>query len=170
VRRLAASVLPALGGCCLLATGLVAQPVDRPRLDAGRIAGETIVGAYAGIGGFFLGRRIGGEIAGLAGAESEVTMRRSEFVGGAVGGILATAGSVYLIGTMGDQDGDFDSTVLGTSAGFVVAIGVARMMLGPDLRPTSGMSTAARWTIANVLAFLPAIGGTIAFNSTRRSQ
>ena len=166
----AAPLLRVVACACLSATPVLAQPLDRPRLDAGRVAGETVVGAYAGIGGFFLGRRLGGEIAGLAGAESGVTIRRAEFVGGALGGVLATAGTVYLIGTMGDQDGDFDTTLLGTGAGFVVAIGIARAMLGPDLRPASGMSTTARWTIANVLAFMPAIGGTIAFNSTRRSQ
>ncbi len=74
------------------------------------------------------------------------------------------------IGSIGDQTGDYSDTALGTTTGFVVAIGVARLILGPDLRPEPGSSTAMRWTMANVLALLPAIGGTIAFNSSRRSQ
>jgi hypothetical protein len=165
----------ALPAATLLAATLLvstpdAQPLDRPRLDAGRVTGEVLVGAYAGIGGIFLGRHIAHEIAGAAGAESEVTIRRVEFVGAAAGGILATSGAIYGIGSIGDQTGDFSDTVLGTSAGFVVAVGVARIILGPDLRPPAETSTAVRWTIANVLALLPAVGGTIAFNSSRRGQ
>ncbi len=153
-----------------LAAPLVAQPTDKPRLDAARVAGETVLGAYAGIGGYFIGRRLGHELALSLGAESPATIRRSEFVGSAIGGIGATALVVHGIGSLGDQAGDLDATVLGTTAGFVVAVGVARLILGPDLRPESGASTALRWTVANVLAFMPAIGGTIGFNSTRRSQ
>jgi hypothetical protein len=159
----------------LVASGVVApnansQPLDRPRLDAGRVTGEVLVGAYAGIGGVLLGRRVGHEIASFAGAESEATIRRAQFVGAAAGGIFATSGAIFGIGSIGDQTGDFSDTALGTTAGFVVAVGVARLMLGPDLRPEPGSSTAMRWTMANVLALLPAIGGTIAFNSSRRSQ
>ena len=154
----------------LFTSHAAAQPLDRPRLDAGRVSGEVVVGAYAGIGGVLLGRRVGHEIAAAAGAESEMTIRRAEFVGAAAGGILATSGAIFGIGSIGDQTGDFSDTALGTTAGFVVAVGVARIMLGPDLRPAPGSSTAMRWAVANVLALLPAIGGTIAFNSSRRSQ
>jgi hypothetical protein len=158
------------GLAALLAASAHAQPLDRPRLDAGRVTGEVVVGAYAGIGGVLLGRRIGHEIASAAGADSEVTIRRVEFAGAAAGGIFATSGAIFAIGSMGDQTGDYSDTALGTTAGFVVAVGVARIILGPDLRPEPGTSTAMRWTVANVLALLPAIGGTIAFNSSRRSQ
>jgi hypothetical protein len=173
VRRAATTLLlaaAALAGSVLTASHAGAQPLDRPRLDAGRVTGEIVVGAYAGIGGLLLGRHIAHEIAGVAGAESEVTIRRVEYVGAAAGGILATSGAIYGIGSMGDQTGDFSDTVLGTGAGFIVAVGVARIMLGPDLRPAPESSTAMRWAIANVLALLPAIGGTIAFNSSRRAQ
>jgi hypothetical protein len=159
-----------LGASGLLGARAVAQPLDRPRLDAGRVTGEIVVGAYAGIGGVLLGRRMGHEIASFVGAESEATIRRVEFVGAATGGIMATSGAIFGIGSIGDQTGDFSDTALGTTAGFVVAVGVARIMLGPDLRPAPGSSTAMRWAVANVLALLPAIGGTIAFNSSRRSQ
>jgi hypothetical protein len=154
----------------LLAPPLASQPLDRPRLDAARVSGEVLVGAYAGIGGILLGRHIAHGIADATGATSEVTIRRAEFVGAAAGGILATSGAVFGIGSLGDQTGEFGTTVLGTTAGFVVGVGVARLILGPDLRPEPGASTAMRWTLANVLALMPAIGATIAFNSTRRSQ
>lgn len=162
-----------LAGCAALlasplASPLASQPTDKPRLDAARVAGETVLGAYAGIGGYFIGRRLGHELAVSVGAESAATIRRSELVGAAIGGIGATALVIHGIGSIGDEAGDLDATLLGTTAGFAIAVGVARLILGPDLRPASGSSTALRWTMANVLAFMPAIGGTIGFNSTRR--
>jgi len=83
---------------------------------------------------------------------------------------LTTAGTVYGIGSIGDQTGDFATTYLGTGIGFVMAWGLQRSLLGPHERPRSGMSTAMRWTVANVLASLPAAGATIGFNSTRRTK
>jgi hypothetical protein len=159
----------------LLAVGagtrtIAAQPTDRPRLDAARVAGETLVGAYAGIGGYFLGRYVADRVTHLAGVENEETHRKVGMVGGVVVAGFATAGAVYAIGSMGDTGGDFNMTLAGTGAGFVLSLGVARLLLGPDVRPPEGMGTGARWATANVLALLPAIGATIGFNSTRRSQ
>jgi hypothetical protein len=96
------------------------------------------------------------------------TIRNLGYIGGVIGGGVATAGVVYGIGNMGDQTGDFDATALGTGVGFVAAVGIAKMVLGPTERPRQGMSTATRWAAANVIAMLPAIGATIGFNSTRR--
>ena len=62
------------------------------------------------------------------------------------------------------------NALLETGIGFVAGLGVARMVLGPAGRPREGISTKARWATANVIAFLPAIGATIAFNSTRRAE
>ncbi len=155
---------------CALATSAGAQPVDRPRLDAARITGEVLAGAYAGIGGYFVGKYVAGTVSDALGVESEAAQRNIGLIGGGIGGGLATAGVVYAIGSMGDTAGDFDATLLGTTAGFVVAVGVARLVLGPGVRPPAGMSTGARWATANVLALLPAIGGAIGFNSTRRTQ
>ncbi len=155
---------------CAMAATAGAQPVDRPRLDAARVTGEVVAGAYVGIGGYFLGKYVAGRVSNVLGIENEGTHRAIGLIGGGIGGGLATAGVVYAIGSMGDTAGDFNATVLGTTAGFVVAVGVARLVLGPGVRPPAGMSTAARWATANVLALLPAIGGTIGFNSTRRTQ
>jgi hypothetical protein len=160
----------ALAVLCLaaLAGRVQAQEMEKPRLDALRVAGEVVLGGYAGIGGFVAGRYVAEGLSGLAGARNETTVRNLGFLGGVVGGGLATAGVVYAFGSLGDETGDFDATYLGTGAGFIVALGIAKMVLGPEGRPREGMSTSARWAAANVVALLPAIGATIAFNSTRR--
>lgn len=163
----------ALGMAALCALALAAAPAgaqraEEPRLNAGRVLGETVGGAYAGIGGFIVGRFVAEEAAELVGVTHEKTRRGLGWAGGILGGGLATAGAVYAIGNLGDQTGDFDATYLGTGVGFVAAIGMARILLGPDGRPPENSSTAMRWATANVIALLPAIGATIGFNSTRR--
>lgn len=140
----------------------------RPDLNAGRIAGEAFAGAYAGIGGFLIGRFVGERTSDLVGVDREETRRRVGFATGVVVAGLATAGTVYGIGNIGDETGDFDATLLGAGVGFVGAVALARMTLGPSERPREGMSTAMRWAAANVIALLPSIGATIGFNSTRR--
>lgn len=145
-----------------------AQQQAKPRLEPWRVAGQTVVGGYAGIGGFIVGRFVAEESGRLVGAENETTVRNLGYLGGVLGGGLATAGVVYGIGNLGDQTGDFDATALGTGVGFVAALGIAKMVLGPTERPRQGMSTATRWAAANVIAMLPSIGATIGFNSTRR--
>lgn len=147
-----------------------AQEAEKPRLETLRVGGELLAGTYAGIGGYLAGSFVAKQTATLIGAESEATLYRAKFVGGVIGGGLATAGVVYGIGSIGDQAGDFDATYLGTGIGFVAGLGLAKMILGPEGRPRQGMSTKARWATANVIALLPAIGATIAFNSTRRIQ
>ena len=169
-----ASMLSALalliGATTLSATTLSAQQLDKPRIQPARVVGQVVVGGYSGIAGFVIGRFAAEGISDVVGIENETAMRRIGFVGGVIGGGLATAGVVYGIGNIGDQTGDFDATYLGTGVGFVAALGIARMILGPEGRPREGMSTSARWATANIVALLPAIGATIGFNSTRRIQ
>jgi len=159
----------------LIATAFTARPAGAqqeptPRLDGARVAGEVLGGAYAGIGGFFLGRYVGTGVADLVGVEHEVTRRRIGVATGFVGGGLATAGVVYAIGSMGDQAGDFNATALGTGVGFAAALAIGQMVFEPGGPPAGRRSTAMRWATINMLALLPAIGGTIGFNSTRRTQ
>lgn len=170
MRRAASIVTGVAAGIAASALPLAAQQADRPRLEPARVAGEVVVGGYAGIGGFIVGRFVAEEGATRLGASNETTIRNTGYVGGVIGGGLATAGVVYAIGNIGDQTGDFDATALGTGVGFVAALGIAKMVLGPEGRPRSGMSTRARWVTANVIAILPAIGASIGFNSTRRPQ
>ena len=89
-----------------------------------------------------------------------------ETTGFPIGGGLATAGVVYGIGSLGDQSGDFDATALGAGVGFAASMALARLLLGPELDPPSGMRTTARWATANLIALLPAIGASVGFNAT----
>lgn len=143
---------------------------QRPSLSAGRITGEVVAGAYAGIAGFLVGRYAGERVSDLVGVDSDRTRRRVGFTSGVLIAGLSTAGTVYAIGNIGDQTGDFNATYLGTGVGFVVAVGLARVVLGPGGRPGEGMSTAGRWAAANVIALLPAAGAAVGFASTRRYQ
>jgi len=154
---------------------LVAAPLSvataqqaRPSLNAGRITGELVAGTYAGIGGFLVGRFVGERIGDLAGVDQDVTRRMVGNVTGVAVAGLATAGTVYAIGNIGDQTGQFDATYLGTGVGFVAGWALSRALLGPQERPRQGMSTAMRWATANIIAFLPSIGATVGFNSSRR--
>lgn len=148
--------------------GIVEAQQARPDLNAGRIAGEAFAGAYAGIGGFLIGRYVGQRAGDLVGVDREETRRRIGFVSGVVVAGFATAGTVYGIGNIGDETGNFDATMLGAGVGFVGALALARMTLGPSERPREGMSTAMRWAAANFIALLPSLGATVGFNSTRR--
>jgi drug/metabolite transporter (DMT)-like permease len=159
----------ALLGIVLIAAMAEAQQQPKPRLEPARVMGQVALGAYAGVGGFIVGRYLGEELVQRAGSDHEPTIRRVGFATGAIGGGLATAGVVYGIGSIGDQSGDFDATALGAGVGFAVSMALARVLLGPELSPPSGMRTTARWATANLIALLPAVGASIGFNSTRRS-
>lgn len=171
-RRGTARRLAGIGAALVLGAVLAPAPAraqqERPPLSAGRVTGEIAAGTYSGIGGFIVGRFVGERAGDVIGVSSEDTRKRLGYAGGVIGGGLATAGVVFAIGNIGDQTGEFDATYLGTGVGFVAALGLSRALLGPAGRPRSGMSTAARWAAANVIAALPAIGATIGFNSSRR--
>jgi len=152
-----------------MATLVEAQQQPKPRLEPARVTGQVVLGAYAGIGGFIVGRFVGEELVQRLGSEHEPTIRRVGFATGAIGGGLATAGVVYGIGSLGNQSGDFDATALGAGIGFATSTALARLLLGPELSPPSGMRTTARWATANLIALLPAVGASVGFHSTRRS-
>lgn len=168
VGRLCAAVL--LAAVLFIAPSVLEAQQARPSLSAGRVIGETVGGAYAGIGGFVIGRYVGHRVGDMVGVSSDDTRNRIGFVSGVLLGGLATAGTVYGIGNIGNQTGEFDATYLGTGVGFIAALGLARLTLGPAERPREGISTAGRWAMANVVALLPALGATIAFNSSRRAR
>ncbi len=156
--------------CALLAAPLTVASAQqsRPALSAGRVTGELVAGTYAGIGGFLVGRYVGERIGDLAGVDQDATRRFVGNLSGVAVAGLATAGTVYAIGNIGDQTGEFDATYLGTGVGFVAGWALSRALLGPQERPRQGMSTAMRWATVNIIAFLPSIGATVGFNSSRR--
>ena len=160
---------PLVAAIALVAVPLAAQE-QRPPLNPGRVAGEIFAGAYAGIGGFFIGREVGEGIADLAGVSREGQRRQIGAVTGYVTAGFATAGMVYAIGNIGNETGDFNATALGTSVGFVAALAIARVTMGPNDGTERRMGNAARWVTINALAMLPAIGATVGFNSTRRDR
>ena len=154
-------------GAMLSASPCAAQQ-QKPSLNAGRITGEVLVGAYVGIGGFLVGRVAGENLSDALRVDSDRTRNRIGIGTGAVVAALATAGVVYGIGNIGNETGDFGPTLVGTGAGFVVALSLAHVIIGPGLRPPEGASTSARWATVNVLALLPAAGAAVGFASSRR--
>jgi hypothetical protein len=166
-RRVGIALCAAVAAVACVCAPLAAQEA-RPSLSAGRITGELFVGAYAGIGGFFIGRYVGDRVGDGFGVTSEATRDRLRIGTGVLLAGAATAGAVYGIGSIGDQTGDFATTAAGTGVGLVAALALSRLVMPPEGRPQGGMSTGRRWATANVIALLPAVGATIAFNNTRQ--
>ena len=75
----------------LLVPALLDAQQARPALSAGRVIGETVGGAYAGIGGFVIGRYLGERAGDILGVQSDVTRDRIGFASGVLLGGLATA-------------------------------------------------------------------------------
>lgn len=165
----ARTLLVCVGAFTLLAPlrPLAAQE-QKPSLNAGRLTGEVLAGTYVGIGAFLVGRFAGENISDALRVENEQARNRIGIGTGAVVSALATAGVVYGIGNIGNETGDFDATLLGTGVGFVAAISIAHVIIGPGLRPREGQSTSARWAAVNFVALLPAAGAAVGFASTRR--
>jgi hypothetical protein len=145
-------------------------PADRgrPEVEPARVVGELFTGAYAGIGGYFLGSWAAGGVADLFGEASDDMKDHIGFVGGVLGAGLATAASVAAIGNIGDQTGSFPTAIAGTAAGVAVGIVLNQVIYGHARLPSEGESSRLRWVEASLEAMLPSIGATIAFNSTRR--
>lgn len=152
-----------------LALPVAAQVQGRPALEPARIAGEAVVGVYTGIGGYFLGRYIGGAVGDLfPSASEEAKLNISRTAGVTIGG-LATAGGVFAVGTVGSkQTASYPITFVGAGAGYLIGIGVSSFFFGPRRLPAGEESSHMRWMEATIEALLPSIGATIAFNSTRR--
>lgn len=148
---------------------LSAQRAERPPLEAGRLTGEVVGGAYAGIAGFLAGRWIGNTVADAIGVEHDKTRNAIALSGAIAGAGLGTAGAVYAIGSLGDQSGDFSATMLGGGVGWVAGTALSRVLFG-DTKDATHLRSRTKWVAATVEALLPSIGATIGFNSTRRRQ
>jgi hypothetical protein len=157
---------------CLLSlpASLVAQENSKPPLEAWRVGGEVTAGMYAGYVGYFAGRFVGTQVGALVlpsnGREWPRTAIRQSF-GYAVGGV-ATAGAVYGVGSIQNQTGDFGKTMAGTGIGFGAALVLHRVLWSPAKANESSGRRFARRTAEFAEVLLPAIGATIAFNSSRK--
>lgn len=152
----------------MLANEAAPARTGRPSLEPARIAGEALAGAYAGLGGYFIGSWLGGELGTLLSETADSTQDRMSFVGGVIGAGFATAASVTAIGNIGDQTGSFSTALIGTGAGMAVGALLNQIIYGHARLPSEGESSRMRWVEASLEAILPSIGATIAFNSSRR--
>jgi hypothetical protein len=170
-RAVAALVVAALAVAApLAAQDVPASARPRPVLSAPRVGGELLAGAYAGYLGFYIGRFAGERIADLVQLEEEGGVRRGAVLTFAYSGAaFGTAAAVSGIGSLGDQTGEFGAALLGTGLGFVVAVGVNRLVF-PGSEGGTPRARATRRLADAIEVLLPAIGATIAFNSTRRFE
>ena len=139
-----------------------------PNLEPARVAGEVLAGAYAGIGGYFVGSWLAGNVGEMLPDASEGTRDQIAFVGGVVGAGIATAASVSAIGNIGDQTGSYRAALAGTAGGVVAGLLLNQILYGHARLPSEPESSRLRWVEASLEAMLPSIGATIGFNSTRK--
>lgn len=151
-----------------LSNATAPNAVVRPDLEPGRVAGELLVGSYGGIGGFFLGRYAGLMITDLVASPTEDTRDGIAFASGVVGAWVGTTVGVYAIGNIGNQTGSLGTTAFGAGIGAVAGAFLDRLVFAPRSGDPSAGASAIRWGETVVESFLPAIGATIGFNSSRK--
>ena len=145
-----------------------ADGTAKPPLEPARIAGQVLAGAYAGLGGYVIASWAGGFLTDRLTDASEGTKDHIQFAVGVTGAALATAGSVWAVGDIGDQTGSYTAALAGTAGGIAVAFALNKILYGHARLPTETGSSRMRWVEASLEALLPSIGATIAFNSKRR--
>ena len=140
----------------------------KPPIEPARVAGEVLAGAYAGIGGYFVGSWAGSMIGAMLPAASDGTRDQISFGFGIVGATLATAASVSAVGNIGDQTGSYPTALAGTVGGVAVGLLLNQLLYGHARLPEEHGSSRVRWIEASLEALLPSLGASIAFTSTRR--
>jgi hypothetical protein len=138
---------------CAAALFASAAEGQKKPVSKGRIAGEIAAGMAGAPIGFAIGYTIG---SGLRPHGSS----NSGLVVGFAGALIGPAAAVNWVGNGGPSHGNFGATVGGTAIGYVasyLAFPIARKL------PWK-LKTVA--TVATL--FLPAIGATVAYNSTRK--
>ena len=145
-------------------------PVEgKPALRPERVAAEVVGGTYAGLAGYFVGRGVGTFATSLMSAEYESARDRIVDVVGWTGAAFAIGGTVYAIGDMGAESGSFRSTMGGVAAGAATSLVLSRLVFRGRMPKDRG-SARRKWWVATLECSLPAIGGTIAFNASRKWQ
>lgn len=169
--RLAARALLLLVLVAGAARAQVAAPLQegKPALRPERVAAEVVGGTYAGVAGYFVGRSIGTIATTMMSAERERARDRIVDVVGWVGAAFAIGGTVYAIGDMGAETGSFRETMGGVAAGAATSLVLSKIVFRGRMPKEQGSAT-RKWWVATLECSLPAIGGTIAFNASRKWQ
>lgn len=140
-----------------------------PALRYERVAGEIVGGTYAGVLGYFAGRAVGTVATSMMSSEND-RMREQIVNGVGIGGAaFAIGGTVYAIGNLGAETGSFPQTMAGVSVGVAASLLMSKLVFKGRM-PAHETSSRGKWLMATLDASLPAIGGTIAFNQSRRWQ
>lgn len=141
----------------------------RPALRLERVGAQVVGGTYAGVAGYMIGRGIGTVATQMLSEEHD--HMRDEIVNGVgvVGAGLAIAGTVYAIGDLGAETGSFRQTLGGVAIGSVASLAISHLVFRGRI-PADKWSARRKWWVATLECSLPAIGGTIAFNNSRKWQ
>jgi hypothetical protein len=141
----------------------------KPAIRYERVAGEIVGGTYAGVLGYFAGRGLGTIATSMMNAEQDRARERIVNGVGIVGASFAIGGAVYAIGNIGAEAGSFPQTMAGVSVGVAASLLMSKLVFKGRM-PAHESTSRGKWLMAALDASLPAIGGTIAFNMSRRWQ
>ena len=135
---------------------------EPPALTGGAVAGQIATGTLGTLVGFVGGGVTTRWIARRLGV-SEDNAGRIASVGAFVGVSTVTPVGPALIGSRGDARGSYGSAIGGAAAGALVGLGVKEL----GKRGAFGGSGPIAWVAGLVIATLPSVGATIAYNGTR---
>jgi hypothetical protein len=122
-------------------------------VSKGRIAGEIAAGTLGAPIGFAVGYVIGSGLRPHGSSNTGVGL-------GIAGALVGPATGVNWVGNGGPSHGNFGATIGGTAVGYGLAY-----LAFPAARKLPGVLK----TVATVATlFLPAVGATVAYNSTRK--
>ncbi len=141
----------------------------KPALRPERVAAEVVGGTYAGVAGYFVGRGVGTVATMMMASKGESARDRIVDGVGWVGAAFAIGGTVYAIGDMGSETGSFPATMGGVAAGAAASLALSQFVFRGRI-PADRGSAMRKWWVATLECSLPAIGGTIAFNASRKWQ
>jgi hypothetical protein len=148
-------------------SGAVAE--GKPAIRYERVAGEVVAGTYAGVLGYFVGRGVGTIATTMM--KSDHDRLREHIVNdvGIASAAFAIGGTIFAIGNIGAESGSFRNTMVGVSAGVGASLLMSKLLFQGRMPVNEGRSH-RKWLMATLDASLPAIGGTIAFNASRKWQ
>ena len=142
----------------------------RPDLRPERVALQLVGGTYVGLAGYFVGRGVGSMATRMMSEDRERLREKIVHGSGLVGGAFTVGGFVYVVGDMGSETGSFPATMLGVGVGAVASELLSRAVFKRRHYTEFKDSTKRKWLAATLEACLPALGGTIAFNSSLKWQ